>query len=79
MMPRPSDPYDRTDLERRGYTVDEVTRDMGMKLDEIRAPRPTLRMHAAAWSEHVRIAEIPAGLLSGLDTGPFHPGGVARR
>ena len=37
-------------LERRGYTVDEVTRAMGMRLDEIRLPRPEIELGPADWS-----------------------------
>jgi hypothetical protein len=37
-----SDAAMRCDLERRGYTLDEVTRAMGMTLDQIRVPRPEL-------------------------------------
>ncbi|MGZ4234078.1 MAG: GNAT family N-acetyltransferase [Solirubrobacteraceae bacterium] len=62
----------RADLERRGYTLDEVTRAMGMALDDIRAPRPELELGPADWSEHLRIAEVHPGLLSGLDAAAFH-------
>jgi GNAT superfamily N-acetyltransferase len=67
-----SDGAMRAELDRRGYMVDETTRAMGMELDEIRIRRPTLAVESAPWSEHLRIAEVPAGLLSGLDTRPFH-------
>jgi ribosomal protein S18 acetylase RimI-like enzyme len=62
----------RSELERRGYTLDEVTRAMGMALDDIRAPRPGLQLGPADWSEHLRIAEVHPGLLSGLDAAAFH-------
>ena len=62
----------RSDLERRGYTLDEVTRAMGMALDDIRAPRPEVELGPADWSEHLRIAEVNPGLLSGLDAAAFH-------
>ena len=62
----------RSDLERRGYTLDEVTRAMGMALDDIRAPRPELELGPADWSEHLRIAEVNPGLLSGLGADAFH-------
>jgi GNAT superfamily N-acetyltransferase len=67
-----SDKAMRSDLERRGFTLDEVTRAMGMTLDDIRLPRPELELGAATWSEHWRIAEVHPGLLSGVDTAPFH-------
>jgi ribosomal protein S18 acetylase RimI-like enzyme len=62
----------RSDLQRRGYTLDEVTRAMGMRLDDIRVPRPDLEVRPAVWSEHLRIAEVPPGLLSGMEPGAFH-------
>lgn len=51
----------RSDLEQRGYTLDEVTRAMGMALDDIRAPRPELELGPADWSERLRIAGLPRG------------------
>jgi ribosomal protein S18 acetylase RimI-like enzyme len=62
----------RADLERRGYTLDEVTRAMGMALDDIRAPRPGFELGPTDWSEHLRIADVHPGLLSGLDAAVFH-------
>jgi ribosomal protein S18 acetylase RimI-like enzyme len=62
----------RADLERRGYTLDEVTRAMGMALDDIRAPRPGFELGPADWSEHLLIADVHPGLLSGLDAAVFH-------
>lgn len=62
----------RSELERRGYTLDEVTRAMGMTLDDIRPSRPKLELGLATWSEHLRIAEAQPRLLSGLDTAAFH-------
>ena len=57
----------RSDLERRGYTVDEVTRSMGMGLDDIRFVRLEIELGAADWSEHLRLAGMPDGFLSGMD------------
>jgi hypothetical protein len=62
----------RSELERRGYTLEEMTRAMGMSVDETRLPRPELKLAPADWSEHLRIAGVPARLLSDLDTRPFH-------
>jgi GNAT superfamily N-acetyltransferase len=67
-----SDEAMRSELERRGYALDEVTRAMGMTLDGIHVPRPELESAPADWSEHLRIAEVPPGLLSGIDTAAFH-------
>ncbi|MGZ4287670.1 MAG: hypothetical protein ACXVW5_26155 [Solirubrobacteraceae bacterium] len=66
----------RSDLERRGYRLDEVTRAMGMALDDIRVPRPDLDLAPADWSEHLRIAGVPLDLLSGIDAAAFHILGV---
>ena len=62
----------RSDLERRGYTVDEVTRSMGMGLDDIRFVRLEIELGAADWSEHLRLAGMPDGFLSGMDPRAFH-------
>jgi ribosomal protein S18 acetylase RimI-like enzyme len=62
----------RSDLERRGYTVDEVTRAMGMTLDDIRLPCPDLELGPADWSEHLYLAGVPRGLLSDADPSAFH-------
>ena len=67
-----SDEAMRGELERRGYTLDEVTRAMGMSLGDIRVARPELELAPGDWSEHLRIAGVPAGLLSDLDTAAFH-------
>ena len=37
----------RSDVERRRYTVDEVTRAMGVALDDIRSPKPDLELGRA--------------------------------
>ncbi len=60
------------DLERRGYTLDESTRAMGMVLDDIRLPRPEIELRPADWFEYLRIIGMPAGFLSGADRATFH-------
>jgi ribosomal protein S18 acetylase RimI-like enzyme len=67
-----SDGAMRSDLARRGYTVDEVTRAMGMTLDDLRVPNPDLELGPAAWPEHVRLAGMPPGFLSRIDPSAFH-------
>ena len=62
----------RRDLEGRGYTLDESTRAMGMALDDIRLPRPSLEVGASDWSEYLRVLGVPQGLLAGADPGAFH-------
>lgn len=59
-------------LERRGYAIEEVTRAMGMTLDDVALPRPELDLGAAGWSEHLRLAGVPPGFLRGIDPGAFH-------
>ena len=67
-----SDEAMRADLERRGYTLDESTRAMGMALDDIRLPRPEIELGPPDWFEHLRIIGVPPGLLSGADHAAFH-------
>jgi ribosomal protein S18 acetylase RimI-like enzyme len=67
-----SDDAMRSDLERRGYTLDEVTRAMGMTLDRIALPPPRLKLRRTGWSEHRRVGELPEGLLNGADPASFH-------
>jgi ribosomal protein S18 acetylase RimI-like enzyme len=62
----------RSDLERRGYTVDEMTRAMGMPLTDILVPRPTLELGAAGWDDFLRIFGLPERLLGGADHSAFH-------
>jgi ribosomal protein S18 acetylase RimI-like enzyme len=67
-----SDAPMRSHLERRGYTIDEVTRAMGMALDVIRPPRPDIELGAADFSEHLRLAGLPSGFLRRIDPSAFH-------
>jgi ribosomal protein S18 acetylase RimI-like enzyme len=67
-----SDAAMRSALARRGYVVDEVTRAMGMSLDDLRVPRPELELGPAGFSEHLRLAGVPSGFLSGIDPSAFH-------
>lgn len=60
------------DLERRGYTLEETTRAMGMTLDDIRLPRPEIELARADWPEYLRASEFPPGLLAGADPAAFH-------
>jgi ribosomal protein S18 acetylase RimI-like enzyme len=64
----------RDDLERRGYMLDEITRAMGMALDDIRVPRPELELELAPldWPEYLRIVGVPPDFLSGVDRDAFH-------
>jgi ribosomal protein S18 acetylase RimI-like enzyme len=60
------------DLERRGYTVDETTRAMGVALDDLRVARSEIALGPAAWSEYLRVLDVPPGLLTGVDPTAFH-------
>ncbi len=57
----------RTDLERRGYTLDTSTRAMGMSLDAIRQRRPAIELAPPDFNEHLRIVGVPAGFLRAAD------------
>jgi ribosomal protein S18 acetylase RimI-like enzyme len=67
-----SDHAMRFDLERRGYTIDQTTRAMGMVLDDVRLPRPQIELGPADWFEYLRIIGVPPGFLSGADRAAFH-------
>jgi len=67
-----SDQAMRTDLERRGYTLDEATRAMGMALDDIRLPRPEIELGQPDWDEYLRIVGVSRDFLSGADPGAYH-------
>jgi hypothetical protein len=62
----------RAELERRGYTIDDSTRAMGMTLTELRVPRPQLDVGAAGWDEYVRVFGLPPALLAAADLSAFH-------
>jgi GNAT superfamily N-acetyltransferase len=67
-----SDEAMRADLERRGYTVDESTRAMGMTLDDFRLPRPEIELGSTGWQEYLSIFGLPPGLLRNADHSVFH-------
>jgi GNAT superfamily N-acetyltransferase len=62
----------RSDLERRGYTVDETTRAMGMPLSDTVIPRPSVELGSAGWDDFLHIFGLPERLLSGADHSAFH-------
>ena len=62
----------RADLERRGYTLAETTRAMGMPLTDILMPRPELELGLEEWDDYLRIFGLPARLLGGADHSVFH-------
>ena len=67
-----SDAPTRGGLEQRGYTVAESTRAMALRLDELRLARPEVDVAPADWSEHLRVGDLPAELLSAGDHAAFH-------
>jgi ribosomal protein S18 acetylase RimI-like enzyme len=66
-----SDTAMHADLQRRGYTLDQSTRAMGMPLDGVRLPRPEIDLGAPDWFEHLRLAGMPAGFLSSADPAAY--------
>lgn len=62
----------RADIEARGYTLDTTTRAMGVELADIRVPPPEIDLAPATWTEYLRAAELPAGLLEDVDEHAFH-------
>jgi GNAT superfamily N-acetyltransferase len=62
----------RRDLERHGYTVDETTRAMGVALDGLQVSPTEAELVPADWSEYLRVLDVPAGLLAGVDGTAFH-------
>jgi GNAT superfamily N-acetyltransferase len=59
------------DLEARGYRLVESTRAMGMRLSDLRLPRPAVDLADPDWAEYLRILGVP-GLLTGADETVFH-------
>lgn len=66
-----SDHAMRFDLERRGYTLHQSTRAMGMVLGDVRLPRPQIELGPADWFEYLRIIGVSPGFLSGADRAAF--------
>ena len=65
----------RAELIRRGYTLDESTRAMGMSLDEISIAASEVELGTLDWAgyvEYLRIAGAPVGVLGGADPNAFH-------
>jgi GNAT superfamily N-acetyltransferase len=62
----------RRDMEHRGYALDTTTRAMGMSLDHIRAPRPTIRLQSADWAEYLKSQGLSPDFLKGADHAAFH-------
>jgi GNAT superfamily N-acetyltransferase len=67
-----SDEGMRAELSRRGFTIDESTRAMGMSLTDAPLGGQELELGPSDWAEHLRIIGAPAGLLSGADPSAFH-------
>ena len=72
-----SDEGMRGELSRRGFSVDECTRAMGVSLRDVPPTLEDLDLDLAPrdWAEYVRYLEhagAPAGLLAGADSAAFH-------
>ena len=67
-----SDGAMQDDLERRGYTIAECTRSMGMTLDEFRSPRPQIELGPPDWAEYVRLLGMPPHFLRRADPAAYH-------
>jgi GNAT superfamily N-acetyltransferase len=67
-----SDAAMRGDLERRGYSLTDSTRAMGMGLDGLSLPGPEIDCARGDWLEHVEVGELPPELLSAGDHAAFH-------
>jgi ribosomal protein S18 acetylase RimI-like enzyme len=67
-----TDPAMRAGLEQRGYTLDTTTRAMGMALDDIRVPRPEIRLGPAGWAEYMKMDGLPPDFLDHADHAAFH-------
>jgi len=67
-----SDEPMRAELEQRGYTLDTMTRAMGMALDDIAVPRPQIPLRPARWLEYLMLAVLPLDFLSTADHAAFH-------
>jgi GNAT superfamily N-acetyltransferase len=66
-----SDEEMSAELTSRGYALDEITRAMGMSLDEIPVEPPEVELGPPDWDEYVRLVGVP-GLLSGADPSAHH-------
>ena len=58
-------------LTRPGFHVDTTTRAMAMSLDALDETRREIEIAPPDWDEYLRIIEVPAGLLAGLDIDRF--------
>jgi ribosomal protein S18 acetylase RimI-like enzyme len=67
-----SDAEMRTDLERRGYTIDTSTRAMGTALEDLRMPRPEIELGPPDWFEYLRIVGVPRDFLARADPAEYH-------
>jgi GNAT superfamily N-acetyltransferase len=67
-----SDGAMRRELERRHYVLDTTTRAMGRWLDDLRVPRPSIALEAAAWSEYLEADGLPPEFLRDADHAALH-------
>ncbi|MGH3420173.1 MAG: GNAT family N-acetyltransferase [Streptosporangiaceae bacterium] len=67
-----SDEPMRAELEQRGYTLDTMTRAMGMALDDIAVPRPQIPLRPARWLEYLTMEHLPLDFFATADHAAFH-------
>ena len=67
-----SDEAMTAELTRRGYRLEEMTRAMGMYLEDIAVPPPELDLASPDWAEHLRLVGVPEGFLATADQSMFH-------
>jgi GNAT superfamily N-acetyltransferase len=63
----------QADLQRRGYTVDTMTRAMGMGLDDRIPARSDVDLGPVSWPDYLAYEDLPTGFLATADHGAFHP------
>jgi hypothetical protein len=61
----------RSDLHRRGYTLDTTTRAMGMALDNIRLPRPQIDLGPPDWPQYLRLVGVSPTFISRADPSAY--------
>jgi ribosomal protein S18 acetylase RimI-like enzyme len=54
-------------LEGRGYVLDTTTRAMGLALEDLELPRPTIELGSASWSEYVQLIGLAPGFQANAD------------
>jgi ribosomal protein S18 acetylase RimI-like enzyme len=56
----------------RGYVLDTTTRAMGMSLDHIRQPLPSIPLESTGWAEYLRTERLHPDFLKHADHAALH-------